>query len=300
MPGAALKFIARLVFTAETPIYIGGKREANILYNLRLANGKLLIPATTWKGALRSIAEKIAPTMNLGGLEGIAVQNITTAHDINEATKNVANATHNNVKLLDDFKEAVKTKKNTAIFNANDVYEKLYRLGYTEDEILQGGENIAQLLAEYLAFYCPVGKLFGNHVMAGSLHFLDTIYTSGLQRRTGIGIDRKKGIVKENALYTVETTDAKIQIPLVITGLLDSTGDTPSRLLASTLEYVKTLGLNIGGRKSAGLGLLTLQKAEIYAFQPGKDQDLHGEKLAFPFSDKPISIEAFIERLRLA
>ena len=99
-------------------------------------------------------------------------------------------------------------------------------------------------------------------------------------------------------LYAVETTDAKIQIPPSNHRDPRLHRRHPSRLLASTLEYVKTIGLNIGGRKSAGLGVLTLQKAEIYAFQPGKDLDQHGEKLAFPFSDKPISIEAFIEKLR--
>jgi hypothetical protein len=45
----------------------------------------------------------------------------------------------------------------------------------------------------------------------------------------------------------------------------------PARLLASVLEAVAEVGIGIGGRKSAGLGLLELESSEFHAFEPGKD-----------------------------
>ncbi|MEZ0345912.1 MAG: RAMP superfamily CRISPR-associated protein, partial [Infirmifilum sp.] len=60
-----MKFIGRLSFTARAPIHIGGVREGNFLYILRLSDGRLIIPASSWKGALRALAERLATSMPL-------------------------------------------------------------------------------------------------------------------------------------------------------------------------------------------------------------------------------------------
>jgi CRISPR/Cas system CSM-associated protein Csm3 (group 7 of RAMP superfamily) len=282
------EFIARLIFMAETPVHVGGTREANVLYALRLADGRLIIPASTWKGALRALAEKIAATMPLSGLERLAVERVTTAQDLEEARRKVGD-------LTPEFRASLEQGKR-GLFDPADIREKLHSIGYSEEE-MPSREGADLQLAEYLLLYCPVGRLFGNWARAGSLHFLDTILSSSTQRRPGVGVDRRRGTVQEHVLYTVETSDARMEVPLVFTGKLEGRGDSPSRLLASLLRHIDALGLNVGGRKSAGLGLLTLKEAEFYAFEPGRGEDGHGELLSRPFSAKPLGLEGFVKWL---
>ena len=72
MKGATFKakFVGLLTFRSEGPIHVGKGREGNVLYALRLPDGRLLIPSSTWKGALRSLAEKLAPTLPMRSSRG--------------------------------------------------------------------------------------------------------------------------------------------------------------------------------------------------------------------------------------
>ena len=59
------KFVGILKLKAKGPVHVGRSREANVLYALKLPSGDSVIPASTWKGALRSLAEKLAPSLPL-------------------------------------------------------------------------------------------------------------------------------------------------------------------------------------------------------------------------------------------
>jgi CRISPR/Cas system CSM-associated protein Csm3 (group 7 of RAMP superfamily) len=286
------KFVGLLSFKSEGPIHVGGIREGNVLYALRLPDGRLLIPASTWKGAFRALAEKLAPTMSMDGLENLAVKIVMPAQRQEEAAKWVEGD------LVDEFRAALE-RKSSRVFDPADVEEKLLSLGYSTDPNLIEDPRLA--LVHYLCLYCPVGRLFGNWARAGGLRFFDTILTSDTQRRPGVGIDRRTGTVQEEhrALYYVETSEAGLKVPLVLAGELEGRGDAPARLLASTLEAVEAVGLSVGGRKSAGLGLLSLQEARFHAFELGVGGDADGAFLANPLRAPSMSLKDFAAWLRV-
>jgi len=282
------KFVGLLPFKSEGPVHVGRAREANVLYALKLPDGRLLIPASTWKGAFRALAEKLAPTLPMGGLERLAVEGVMPAQRPSEAVKKVED-------LLDEF-EAALEKGGSKLFDPADVEEKLLSLGYSIEPRFT--EDLGWALVQYLCLYCPVGKLFGNWARAGGLRFFDTVLASSTQRRPGVGISRGTGTVQEDALYCVETSEAELRMPLVLAGEVEGRGGTPAKLLASMLEAVGTVGLSVGGRKSAGLGLLSLQEARFHAFEFGAGQDANGALLANPLKTPPMSLGEFLAWLR--
>ncbi|MEM0087388.1 MAG: RAMP superfamily CRISPR-associated protein, partial [Thermofilum sp.] len=256
-----VKFVGKLQFTARTPVHVGGVREANVLYALRLRSlGRLLVPSSTWKGAFRAIAEKLAPSMPLSEVEKLAVERVALSSEPKSSVKD----------LLEGFGRALRGEE-TPPFKPDDVKRVLLSIGYSEEE-LRAPEDPAWMLVEYLAYHCPIGKLFGNQVRAGSVRFLDTLLTAQTQRRPGVGIGRKDLRVQEGVLYTVETTEAEVAVPLVMVGEVERLGSPSAKLLASTLEAVKEVGLSIGGRKSAGLGLLQLESAEFHVVKLAEDK----------------------------
>ncbi|MGC8987954.1 RAMP superfamily CRISPR-associated protein, partial [Infirmifilum sp.] len=259
------KFVGIINFVADTPFNIGGRREANRLYTLRL-NDRLLIPASTWKGAFRSIAEKIARTMSLTGVEKTAVEVAASAHDVSEL---IGNITRSHADLLEKFKTELENREWSQFPEADKV---LRELGYRDEDL--ASESPEWLLAQYLLYHCPIGKLFGNWVRAGSLLFTDTLIQSKLHTRPGVGIDRASGTVKEDVLYFVETSTPGLKVQLILIGDIDARASTPSTLLARTLQAIKTIGLSLGARKSAGLGALSMLSAEFHTVELGKDPEL--------------------------
>lgn len=284
-----VKFVGVIEFRSEGPLHVGGQREANVLYALKLPDGRLLVPSTTWKGALRALAEKLAPSLELSDLERLAVERVMPAQSPREARGNVKD-------LVESFKAALESSSKAGAFDPSDVKDKLARLGYDLERV----EDWEWALVSYLSLYCPVGKLFGNWARAGSLNFFDTPLPASIQRRPGVGIDRKTGTVKENVLYFVETSDAGLKVPLVVAGWVEARGSAPARLLSSLLKAVAAVGINVGGRKSAGLGLLTLEEAEFHAFEVGAAGDDGGRFLANPFKAPRMGLHEFADWLAKA
>ena len=153
------------------------------------------------------------------------------------------------------------------------------------------------MLVKYLSYYCPVGRLFGNRVRAASIGFLDTLLPPLTQRRPGVGISRETLTARDKSLYRVETTSTGIEIPVVMIGEVEQIGSAPARLLAATLRAVEEVGLSIGGRKSAGLGLLKLTSADFHIVKVGKEQDRNGALLANPFKAPTMRLADFARLL---
>lgn len=266
------KYVGILKFEALTPIHIGGHRESNFLQILKLPDGRLLIPSTSWKGTIRAIAEKVALSLQMKKIEKLAVEHLLGIRELNS-------------ELLGKFKEDFYLEDGE---NAKDV---LMKIGYSEEEI--NTSSIRKLLEIYLSYYCPIGKLFGNQVWASRVRFLDTILSAETSVRAGVSINRSTGTVRTGSLYFVETILPKTEIPMVMMGEIDS--DTSSRILAATLDFVQKLGLSIGARKSVGLGTLVLKQSEFYVVDLHEDEN--GKFLANPFETKPLDIEEFVKIL---
>jgi len=287
--GFEAKFVGVLEFESEGPLHIGGDRWGNVLYLLRLPDGRVLIPATTWKGIFRNLAKKLAPSLPLSGIEKLAIERVSLTESLTHKREKVRD-------LLDVFKQVLKGQLNPLLDSA-EVRRVLAKIGYEEEE-LENPEDLAGMLIRYLEYYCPIGRLFGNSVRAATVRFFDTIINTTIMRRPGIGINRSTGGVMEDLLYFIESTAPNVKIKLVMIGEIWRRGDSPSRLLASILETVKTLGINVGGRKSVGYGLCTLKNSYFHVIELSKDRDKFGELLANPLKTDPLSLEAFTSWLR--
>jgi len=104
-----VKFVGVLNFRARGPIHVGHSKEANVLYALKLPNGDLVVPASTWKGVLRSLAERLAPSLPIGEIERLAFETVGRAQAPEEARRNVREKG-----LMDDFVKVLERKPQTA------------------------------------------------------------------------------------------------------------------------------------------------------------------------------------------
>ena len=152
----------------------------------------------------------------------------------------------------------------------------LRELGYDGGEIGRALEDrviLEKMAEDYLATHCPIGKLYGNRVLAGKVRFLDTFLRSGTIYKPGIGIDRASGKTREGALYGVNVTPPGLQIKLkmIIDNLMP--GEEDARLFGATLKTIKMMGLSIGSRKSVGLGHLDLHNGIFYIVDLQNDKN---------------------------
>jgi len=281
------KFVGILTFTSVGPVRVGAKRAGNVLYALRLRDGQLVIPSSTWKGAFRSLAEKLAKTLQLSDVEKLAVESVSLAQNMAEKRRVVAG-------LVNEFTMTLRGQK-TEHFDPEDVKRVLVEVGYSEEE-LQRLENPLDALVYYLEYYCPVGKLFGNSVRAAGIRFLDTYISTETTLKPGVGINRKKLTIEEEVLYFVELIPQMTSIKLVIVGEVKKRGDTASKLFASVLEAIGEIGLSVGGCKSVGCGLLLLKSSKFHVVEYAHDPS--GALIANPFKTSPIDLGNFTKWLR--
>jgi CRISPR/Cas system CSM-associated protein Csm3 (group 7 of RAMP superfamily) len=286
------KVVGRVVFKPEATLHIGiggwgVRREI-----LKTSDRRLIIPASTWKGAFRQIGEKIAKKLPLQGLEKIAVDGYV------ENEKGIT------YEIKDEAHEKfVKALRGEGVFfglTKSDITKLLLQLDYTQDEIEkivkedeegkeqgEGWKKDAEealgkeALGKILTLYCPITRLFGNTTIAGKLRFIDTITPSTLHIKPGVGIDRRSGTAKEDQLYFLEAASVDSNITLRFVADNIEPRKTDSILLGSILNYVEKLGLQIGARKSTGMGDLTMVEAEFYLVELSKDKE--GKGLANPF-----------------
>jgi CRISPR/Cas system CSM-associated protein Csm3 (group 7 of RAMP superfamily) len=289
------KAVGVLDFEAESSINIGlgdtGVRKAF----LRIPEyDKFLIPSSTWKGAFRSISERLA-------------KNMPFKHKLAETAvkfyreKEMGISYQGKPEDLEDFKKFTDTvikvlrgDKTELPYASSEISEMAERIGYEKREIheiermgLQTRGGLAYRLAEdLLAVHCPIGRLYGNRLLAGKVRFLDSILERRavkVEIRPGAGIDRKSGKVREGSLYFTETLTRGTRIKLIVIAdnLISKEGD--SRLFASTLNTIAEIGISIGTRKSAGLGMLKLNVESSYWYLIELGEDKKGLGLSNPF-----------------
>jgi CRISPR/Cas system CSM-associated protein Csm3 (group 7 of RAMP superfamily) len=282
------KIIGELTFTLKSPLNVGSGDGERIRDFLRLPDGRLIIPSTTWKGAFRNLSELIARNTAFSGLPGLAVRlyaekkaGITYRGDGEQFSK-----------YVESFKEEFSKKGKE--------FEILLReLGYDGREIERALEDrviLEKMAEDYLAIHCPIGKLYGNRVLAGKIRFLDTLLRSGMIYKPGVGIDRASGKAKEGALYGVNVIPPgpQIKLKMIIDNLLP--GEDDARLFGATLKTIKAMDLSIGSRKSVGLGHLGLQDGVFYMVDLRNDKNF---AIGNPFKKgRKMTLEELIQWLQ--
>jgi CRISPR-associated RAMP protein (TIGR02581 family) len=161
--------------------------------------------------------------------------------------------------------------KHNANINSN-VDEYLKKI-YSEDQLKELDKDIKKDI--YLALNeCYVCRLFGSNMVTGKLIINDMIINGDVYNYTSTAIYRKKRIVKEDSLFTVEYV---VSDNLMLTIIADNIEkNKEGRLLAVILDYMIKLGIEIGGLKSRGYGLIKLDdensRVKIVDFKEIKDR----------------------------
>jgi CRISPR/Cas system CSM-associated protein Csm3 (group 7 of RAMP superfamily) len=255
------KLLVKFIFEAETPVSVGVGGEEVLRQVLRIGHW-IVIPSTTWKGAFRAIAERLAKTMELDGLERLAVKLyretqkriVYTPRDTDQDWET----------YLSEFKSVVNgnpIQNPQYVLKPQEVTQFLNDVYVDIEEVKKAKDGYEKMAEGYLAYNCPIGRLFGNHVLAGKVRFMDTIIdVKQTHFRPGIGIDRRTGKVREGILYYIESIPTKTEIPLALIADNLVPGENDTVLFRLTLDYVEKIGLQIGAGKSRGLGLLMLKK----------------------------------------
>jgi CRISPR/Cas system CSM-associated protein Csm3 (group 7 of RAMP superfamily) len=269
------KLLVKFIFEAETPVSVGSGGEEVLRQVLRIGHW-IVIPSTTWKGAFRAIAERLAKTMELDGLERLAVKLyretqkgiVYTPQDTDQDWET----------YLSEFKSVVNgnpIQNPQYVLKPQEVTQFLNDVYVDIEEIKKAKDGYEKMAEGYLAYNCPIGRLFGNHVLAGKVRFMDTIIdVKQTHFRPGIGIDRKTGKVREGILYYIESIPSKTEISLRIVADNLTFGETDTTLFNNTLDYIQKLGLQIGTRKTAGMGLLSLKNIQKIDLDLKSDSEL--------------------------
>jgi CRISPR/Cas system CSM-associated protein Csm3 (group 7 of RAMP superfamily) len=265
----------KFIFEAETPVSVGSGGEEVLRQVLRIGHW-IVIPSTTWKGAFRAIAERLAKTMELDGLERLAVKLyretqkgiVYTPQDTDQDWETYLSEFNSvvNGNPIQNPQYVLKPQEVTQFLN--DVYVDI-------EEVKKAKDGYEKMAEGYLAYNCPIGRLFGNQVLAGKVRFMDTIIdVKQTHFRPGIGIDRKTGKVREGILYYIESIPSKTEISLKIVADNLTSGETDTTLFNNTLDYIQKLGLQIGTRKTAGMGLLSLKNIQKIDLDLKSDSEL--------------------------
>jgi len=269
------KLLVKFIFEAETPVSVGIGGEEVLRQVLRIGHW-IVIPSTTWKGAFRAIAEKLAKTMELNGLERLAVKLyretqkgiVYTPQDTDQDWET----------YLSEFKSVVNgnpIQNPQYVLKPQDVTQFLNDVYVDIEEVKKAKDGYEKMAEGYLAYNCPIGRLFGNHVLAGKVRFMDTIIdVKQTHFRPGIGIDRRTAKVREGILYYTESIPSKTEISLRIVADNLVSGETDTTLFNNTLDYIQKLGLQIGTRKTAGMGLLSLKNIQKIDLDLKSDSEL--------------------------
>lgn len=296
------KAIGLLEFKVESPLHIGtGATDARRAL-IRIPGGRgLLIPSSTWKGAFRSVSERIARNMDFGnGLANLAVRSFReeprAAYEVDR-------------KFCEEVLNVLRGGKSSTLpYSSRDLVEAAGEVGFTREEIdevknrgFDARDNLLSRLAEsILAIHCPIGKLYGNRVLAGKLRFFDTVLEQRagmVHEKPGVAIDRRSGRVKEALLFTLESiAGGEARLRIIADNLMPGAED--SRLFALTLEAIEALGLSLGARKSAGMGSLKMSTETSHWYVIDLKEDRGGAKIGNPFKyAERKSLKEFLEWL---
>ena len=303
------KIVGELTFRSKGLLHVGsGGVEARRRF-IKVSDGRFLIPSSTWKGAFRSLSEKVFRSMKFKGISKIAADLYEEGRDgisyrptDEEKKKEFKQVGEDMINALRGGAPSILPEKPNMIKNIlRELGYEDREIGIVRDEGFDAPGRLAERMTEdYLAVHCPLGRLYGNKVLAAKLRFTDSLLNiKKTYEKPGIGIDRRTGKVQEATLYFIEVAprDLKVKLRVIADNLKPEEED--SLILASTLDIIKEIGLQIGARKSVGLGELEIDEKETRFYIVDLRSDKDGMKLANPLKNvKPKRMGEFIRWLR--
>jgi len=138
-------------------------------------------------------------------------------------------------------------------------------------EICNVFETEKERIEEHKKNPCVICGIFGSKFLASHIRIYD-MYPDGeihVFTRTGIGINRIFGSSQPGVLYKNDfiIPGVKWRFEMDIINInLDSNNDDRAKLLKILFKELKDIGIQIGSRKSIGLGLIKLIDAKIKVY----------------------------------
>ncbi|HDD68791.1 MAG TPA: hypothetical protein ENG61_00320, partial [Candidatus Korarchaeota archaeon] len=133
---------------------------------------------------------------------------------------------------------------------------------------------IEKITKELKELPCPVCRIFGNKELASHVRIMNAYPKDEakpeLQFRTRVALDRFRKASRSGALFDYEFVPPgykwNFEMRIYNLNILEPNEDQASKLLKHVLDYVSNLGLEIGGMKSVGHGLIKFEelKAKVY------------------------------------
>jgi len=142
------------------------------------------------------------------------------------------------------------------------------QLARSSDPDLHDPWDFEEMEKEEREGFCVVCGIFGNTQVASHVRVYDAFPDSESEPskgiKTGIGIDREFQAVKPGVFYTEEFVEpgCKWKFRMDIINIeYPGEGDERSRYLRELLNALRTVGLQVGARRSVGMGLVKLVNA---------------------------------------
>jgi CRISPR-associated RAMP protein (TIGR02581 family) len=235
----------------QTALHIGGGRvtlSSSDSPVVLTPDQKPYIPGSSFKGALRSTVEKIAP--GLPGFSSCAL-----------------------IELSDEELEALKDERRRGMTICPTVRQR---------EIAQQRrrepERAAEIIQKAVDDLCDTCLLFGSPFAAARLNVNDLYmpkeeWSGILQTRDGVAIDRDSETAKDRLKYDFEVVPASATFDLEIV-LENATPKDVQLICVGLSEFVHGFGV-IGGKRSRGLGVSRLEDLQVSALElTGDDVDM--------------------------
>lgn len=129
---------------------------------------------------------------------------------------------------------------------------------------------------------CIVCGIFGSQKVAGHLIVQDALHSNSvvnLNFQPHVGIDRKSGVQHERAFYSFETVSPEALFDFEV--IIENIGRDDERMgLLKYVFYEMKEGLiQLGGKKSAGLGMFRLVDCEVSERTQQKYTEMKKESL---------------------
>lgn len=232
-------FTGRIVM--KTALHIGGGRTTLSPSDspvVLTAEGTPFIPGSSFKGALRSTVEKLAPNLS----------NTLTSCGLIELSNK-------------EIEEELKLGRFVC---------STLRLKYFAEQRRRQPENGQAILNEALNGLCSTCRLFGSPFAAALINVNDLYMPNDeksdiIQIRDGVAIDRDSEKAKDRLKYDFEVVPSMSVFQLAIT--LENASEQDVQLTCVGLsEFVHGFGA-IGGLRSRGLGACTLENLEVSALE---------------------------------
>lgn len=235
------RYVFKGQLVMQTALHIGGGKVTLSNSNSPVVltpEQKPFIPGSSFKGALRSTVEKLAP--NLPGFTTCA--------------------------LIERDEKEIKSEMETAeATNQPPVCSTIRQAEFAKKRREKPAEA-STLIQTALDELCDTCRLFGSpfaaaHLNVNDLYMPDKDWGSIIQRRDGVAIDRDSEKAKDRLKYDFEVVPASAAFSMEIV-LENATPKDLQLICVGLSEFVHGFGV-IGGKRSRGLGVCLLKNLKV-------------------------------------